>query len=162
MGTYLKAAPATGLDEARLAKVKRTVAAVIADVRERGDAAVREYSETFDKWSPDSFLLGAQEIERIVATVPAQTIGDIRTVQRRVRDFAQRQRDALLDFEAETEPGVFLGQRNIPVAGAGAYVAGGRYPLTASAHMTVVTAKVAGVGRIAAKYAGAPLPWDER
>ncbi|GAA3886104.1 histidinol dehydrogenase [Leifsonia kafniensis] len=116
----------------------------------RGDAAVREYSERFDKWSPDDFLLTAERIAEIIATVPDQVIQDIITVQARVRDFAQRQRDSLHDFEAEVEPGVFLGQKNIPVSSVGAYVPGGRYPLLASAHMTVVTAKVAGVPRVVA------------
>jgi sulfopropanediol 3-dehydrogenase len=119
-------------------------------IRERGDAAVREYSERFDGWSPDSFRLNHEEIEKIVAGVPDQTLDDIRTVQERVRRFAQHQKDSLQDFEVETEPGVFLGQRNIPVAASGAYVPGGKYPLVASAHMTVVTAKVAGVERVTA------------
>jgi sulfopropanediol 3-dehydrogenase len=135
--------------------VRETVRAVIADVRDRGDAAVREYSEKFDNWSPSSFgssdfRLSAEEIDRIVATVPTQAIDDIRAVQARVRTFAQRQKDSLHDFEVETEPGVLLGQKNIPVRAAGAYVPGGRYPLVASAHMTVVTAKVAGVERVTA------------
>jgi sulfopropanediol 3-dehydrogenase len=147
---YLKSAPGRAQDQAQIASVRETVATVIADVRERGDEAVRTYSEKFDNWSPESFKLAPEQIERIVATVPAQAIDDIKTVQARVRGFAQRQRAALLDFEAETEPGVFLGQRNIPVAASGAYVPGGRYPLTASAHMTVVTAKVAGVERVTA------------
>jgi sulfopropanediol 3-dehydrogenase len=123
---------------------------VIADVRARGDAAVREYSEQFDRWSPESFRLSAEQIERIVATVPAQVVEDIEAVQARVRRFAQVQRDSLHDVEVETGPGVFLGQRNIPVRRSGAYIPGGRYPLTASAHMTVVTAKVAGVSSVIA------------
>jgi sulfopropanediol 3-dehydrogenase len=150
MVQYLKSASATQRDRSRLAAVRDIVTQVIADVREHGDAAVRRYSEQFDRWSPESFRLDPDEIEKIVASVPAQAVADIATVQARVRDFAQRQRDALLDFEVETEPGVFLGQKNIPVTGAGAYVPGGRYPLVASAHMTVVTAKVAGVERVAA------------
>jgi sulfopropanediol 3-dehydrogenase len=150
MTTYLKSAPQTAEDRERSVSVQETVTQVIADVRTRGDAAVREYSQKFDRWSPESFLLGGDEIEQIVATVPQQAVDDIRTVQARVRDFAQRQRDSLLDFEAETEPGVFLGQKNIPVSAAGAYVPGGRYPLVASAHMTVVTAKVAGVENVRA------------
>ncbi len=149
MATHLKNSRATSATTEQQA-VKSTVAEVIADVRERGDTAVREYSEKFDRWSPDSFLLDEAEIERIVATVPAQAIADIRTVQQRVRVFAQHQRDSLTDFEVETEPGVHLGQKNIPVSAAGAYVPGGRYPLVASAHMTVVTAKVAGVERVTA------------
>lgn len=130
--------------------VADVVAGVIADVRSRGDVAVREYSERFDSWSPSSFLLSRDEIERIVASLPGTVVDDIRTVQANVRDFAQRQRESLLDFEAEVRPGVFLGQRNIPIGSAGAYVPGGRYPLVASAHMTVVTAKVAGVERVTA------------
>jgi sulfopropanediol 3-dehydrogenase len=146
---YLKSAPAVAHDDARARGVRETVAAVIADVRARGDAAVREYSEKFDNWSPESFRLTPEDVDRIVAAVPAQVLADIRTVQARVRDFARRQKESLHDFEAEVEPGVFLGQKNIPVAAAGAYVPGGRYPLVASAHMTVVTAKVAGVERVA-------------
>lgn len=150
MAKYLKSAPPTEADQARADAVKETVTEVIAAVRERGDDAVREYSERFDKWSPESFTLRDEQIERIVATVPDQVIADIREVQSRVRVFAQHQRDSLSDFEVETQPGVFLGQMNIPVAAAGAYVPGGRYPLVASAHMTVVTAKVAGVQRVTA------------
>ena len=149
MTTYLKRASSPNGDS-RLSGVKETVERVIADVRERGDAAVREYSEKFDNWSPESFKLDRDEIERIVATVPAQTIEDIGTVQENVRVFAQHQRDSLAEFEIETEPGVFLGQKNLPVSAAGAYVPGGKYPLVASAHMTVVTAKVAGVPTVTA------------
>ncbi len=130
--------------------VAAVVADVIADIRERGDAAVRDYSQKFDRWSPDEFRLDAAAIERIVATVPDQVIADIATVQGNVRTFAQHQRDSMTDLEIETSPGVFLGQRHIPVAAAGAYVPGGRYPLVASAHMTVVTAKVAGVPHVIA------------
>lgn len=150
MTHYVKAAQPAALDVERLRAVRETVTQVIADIRERGDAAVREYSEKFDGWSPDSFLLEAEQIEKIVAGVPKQAIEDIMAVQARVRRFAEHQRASLRDFEVETEPGVFLGQKNIPVGSAGAYVPGGRYPLVASAHMTVVTAKVAGVGRITA------------
>lgn len=132
------------------AEVAETVAGVIADIRSRGDVAVREYSEKFDKWSPESFKLSQEDVERIVARVPAQVVDDIKTVQANVRAFAQHQRDSMLDFEVETGPGVFLGQKHIPVAASGAYVPGGRYPLVASAHMTVVTAKVAGVERVTA------------
>lgn len=126
------------------------VASVIADVRARGDEAVRHHSQTFDSWDPVSFKLDAEEVERIVATVPPQVQEDIRTAQANVRNFATHQRGSLHDFEVETAPGVLLGQRNIPVAAAGAYVPGGRYPLVASAHMTIITAKVAGVERVSA------------
>jgi sulfopropanediol 3-dehydrogenase len=150
MTTYLKTGATGAQDDKRLEGVRETVTGVIANIRERGDVAVREYSEKFDGWSPDNFLLDAEQIEKIVATVPDQAIADIKTVQQRVRTFAQHQRDSLTDFEVETEPGVFLGQKNLPVSAAGAYVPGGRYPLVASAHMTVVTAKVAGVERVTA------------
>lgn len=130
--------------------VARVVAAVIDDVSRRGDEAVREYSQTFDGWSPKSFRLDPDEVERIVTSVDRQAVEDIKAVQANVRHFAQRQRESLMDFEVETMPGVRLGQRSIPVGAAGAYVPGGRYPLVASAHMTVVTAKVAGVPRVVA------------
>jgi sulfopropanediol 3-dehydrogenase len=147
---YLKTAEPSEQDTARLQPIKETVTQVIADVRSRGDEAVRGYSERFDGWSPASFRLTTEEIEKIVASVPAQVIADITAVQDRVRRFAQHQLNSLRDFEVETEPGVLLGQKNIPVGSVGAYVPGGRYPLVASAHMTVVTAKVAGVKRVTA------------
>ncbi len=131
-------------------QVSAVVADVIQQVRDRGDAAVREFSQRFDGWSPQEFRLTPEEIERTVASVPVQVIEDIRAVQARVRRFAELQLASLQDFEVETEPGVLLGQRNIPVSRAGAYVPGGRYPLVASAHMTVVTAKVAGVESVVA------------
>jgi sulfopropanediol 3-dehydrogenase len=128
--------------------VRKTVEGIIADVRDRGDEAVREYSEKFDGWSPDYFRLDPDRIEQIVAGVPAAVISDIKTVQTNIRNFAQLQRESLHDFEVETAPGVFLGQRNLPIASSGAYVPGGRYSILASAHMTIATAKVAGVGRV--------------
>jgi sulfopropanediol 3-dehydrogenase len=149
MSNQLKApAPVHGsADQERVRDVVRTV---IEDVRARGDEAVREYSTKFDDWSPESFFLDAEEIERIVAGLPTQVVEDIREVQANVREFAQMQRDSMHEFEVETQPGVHLGQRHLPIAATGAYVPGGRYPLTASAHMTVVTAKVAGVERVTA------------
>lgn len=126
------------------------VRAIIDDIRSRGDAAVREYSERFDGWSPESFRLSSEEIERIVASVPRQVLDDIRFVQEQVRTFAEHQRESLRDVEVETLPGVRLGHRHVPIDAVGAYVPGGRYPLTASAHMTIVTAKVAGVPRVVA------------
>lgn len=151
MGTrYLKSKQPAQYDDERIAAVRATVAAVIEDVRTRGDAAVRQYSQQFDNWAPESFELDPDRIEQIVASVPAPVIDDIRAVQDRVRRFAEHQLRSLADFEVETEPGVFLGQRNIPVRAVGAYVPGGRYPLLASAHMTVLTAKVAGVDQVTA------------
>jgi sulfopropanediol 3-dehydrogenase len=150
MSRQLKEAAPTGAPRQGSATVAEVVAGVLADVRSRGDEAVRQYSEEFDGWSPESFRLGAEEIERIVAGVPEQVVEDIRTVQANVRSFAERQLESMAEFEVETRPGVFLGQRHLPIAATGAYVPGGRYPLTASAHMTVVTAKVAGVQRVTA------------
>lgn len=131
-------------------EVRATVEEVIAAIRERGDGAVREYSEKFDKYAPESFLLSQDQLEEIVARVPEQTIEDIKFVQEQVRVMAQKQLESLSDFEIETLPGVFLGQKNVPIQAAGAYIPGGKYPLLASAHMTIVTAKVAGVERVAA------------
>jgi sulfopropanediol 3-dehydrogenase len=150
MITQLKSAAPAPTGGADTSAVATTVSGIIADIRTRGDVAVREYSERFDRWSPPSFRLAAEEIERIVADVPSEVLDDIRTVQGNVRRFAEIQRASLADVEIEVAPGVVLGQRHIPVRAAGAYVPGGRYPLTASAHMTIVTAKVAGVERVAA------------
>ncbi|MFB9183761.1 histidinol dehydrogenase [Dactylosporangium sucinum] len=121
--------------------MRATVEAVLADIRVRGDEAVREYSGKFDKWSPESFRLSREEIEAAIARVPEQTIADIKTVQENVRRFAELQRNSLSDFEAEVAPGVLLGQKNIPVNAVGAYVPGGRYPLLASAHQEVTDRK---------------------
>lgn len=131
-------------------QVVETVAGVIADVRAHGDDAVRRYSQQFDRWSPASFRLTPDEVATTIRSVPESVLDDLRFAQRQIREFAQAQRDSIRDFEVETLSGVFLGQRNIPVDASGAYVPGGRYPLTASAHMTVLTAKVAGVARVAA------------
>lgn len=131
-------------------EVRATVESVIADIRERGDEAVREYSEKFDRYAPDSFLLTDEQLDEIIARVPQQVIDDIAFVQEQVRRMAQAQLDSLKDFEIETMPGVLLGQKNVPIQAAGAYIPGGKYPLLASAHMTIVTAKVAGVERVVA------------
>jgi sulfopropanediol 3-dehydrogenase len=130
--------------------VKKTVEAVIADIRERGDAAVREYSEKFDGYAADSYLMTDEQIAEVMARVPQQVIDDITFVQDQVRFMAQKQLESLQEFEIETLPGVFLGQKHVPISAAGAYIPGGKYPLLASAHMTIVTAKVAGVARVAA------------
>jgi sulfopropanediol 3-dehydrogenase len=148
--TVLKTATGTAGGVAPATSVRETVAGVIEDIRRRGDEAVREYSQKFDGWAPESFRLSPERVEEIMAGVPQQVIDDIRTVQGNVRAFAQRQLDSMQDFEVETMPGVFLGQKHLPVSAAGAYVPGGRYPLVASAHMTVLTAKVAGVEHVTA------------
>jgi len=148
--TAMKKATAATATRTSSPEIVDAVAAVIADVRANGDGAVRRWSEKFDGWTPASFRLTPDEVSAIVGALPETVLDDLRYVQRQVRGFAQAQRESITDFEVETLPGVFLGQRNIPVAASGAYVPGGRYPLTASAHMTVVTAKVAGVERVAA------------
>ncbi|GAA4466050.1 histidinol dehydrogenase [Phytohabitans houttuyneae] len=147
---FLKSSLDAGTVAAGDAAVQETVRQLVEAVRERGDAAVRELSERFDGWAPPSFRLSAGEIEKLVRTVPQTILDDIRYVQEQVRGFAEAQRASMGEFEIETLPGVRLGQRHIPVAAAGAYVPGGRYPLVASAHMTIVTAKAAGVARVAA------------
>ena len=129
-------------------KVKETVEGILDDIRARGDIAVRELSERFDNWSPGSFRLSQAEIDVILDSLSEQTIADIKFAQAQVRRFAEAQRAALHDIEVETLPGVTLGHKNIPVNSVGCYVPGGRYPMVASAHMSIVTAKVAGVGRI--------------
>jgi sulfopropanediol 3-dehydrogenase len=131
-------------------KVRATVEGMLNDVAERGDVAVRELSAKLDKWSPASFKLSNEQIENIVAGLPQQVIDDIKFAQTQIRNFAQKQREAIKDIEVETLPGVFLGHKNIPVNSVGCYVPGGRYPMVASAHMSVLTAKVAGVKRVIA------------
>ena len=145
----LKAARRSARSQADPA-VTATVRAVIDDIRARGDDAVREYSRRFDGWDPADFRLSPGQVSGIVGGLPSSVLDDIATVQANVRGFAQRQRESITDFEVEAQPGVFLGQRNIPLDRAGAYVPGGRYPLVASAHMTIVTAKVAGVEHVSA------------
>ena len=150
MSKVLKDAVPTAVVTDQLQKVSDAVAVIIDAVRQRGDQAVRDYSQRFDGYAPASFRLGQDDIRKAVAATPETVLDDIRFAQKQVREFAQRQRESLTDFETETLPGIFLGQKNIPVSASGAYVPGGRYPLLASAHMTIVTAKVAGVPRVAA------------
>ncbi|MFO1426235.1 MAG: histidinol dehydrogenase [Steroidobacteraceae bacterium] len=143
------------------AAVRRTVEQMLEDIGRRGDAAVREHSQRLDRWSPPSFRLDPQQIEACYAALAPRAIEDIRYAQEQVRRFAQVQRAALRDVEVETQPGVVLGHRNIPVNSVGCYVPGGKYPLVASAHMSVVTAKVAGVPRVIAAappFEGRPAP----
>jgi sulfopropanediol 3-dehydrogenase len=150
MTTFLKRGATQAEQDAVDEKTRSTVEEMIADIRKRGDAAVREYSEKLDKWSPPFFRLSQQELNELVASVPAETLDDIRFAQAQVRRFAEHQKAALRDIEVETLPGVRLGHKNIPVANVGCYVPGGRYPMVASAHMSIVTAKVAGARRIIA------------
>jgi sulfopropanediol 3-dehydrogenase len=132
------------------AQVRATVEGILADIAQRGDAAVREYSQKFDHWSPATFRLSAEQIAACIAALSAQALADIRFAQAQIRRFAQIQKSTLHDVEIETMPGVVLGHRNIPVNSVGCYIPGGKYPLIASAHMSVLTAKVAGVKRIIA------------
>ena len=150
MPRHLKTAALAGTQDEADAKTRATVEGIIADIRARGDAAVRELSERFDKWSPKSFRLSDAEISALVAQVSPQAIDDIKFAQAQIRNFAEIQRASLKDVEVETLPGVVLGHRHIPVGRVGCYVPGGRYPMVASAHMSIVTAKVAGVGHITA------------
>lgn len=130
--------------------VQSTVSGIIDAVRNDGDSAVRRWSSDLDSWAPESFRLGQAEIERCVAAVPNQVMEDLKFCQDQVRGFAEAQRDALQDVEVEPLPGLRLGHRNVPVGNVGAYIPGGRFPMVASAHMSVLTAKVAGVPRVAA------------
>jgi sulfopropanediol 3-dehydrogenase len=150
MATYLKKAVSTAETDAADATVRETVERIIADVRKRGDQSVRELSEKYDHWSPANFRLTTEEIEALMATVSRDTIQDIKFAQEQILRFAESQKATLKDIEVETVPGVKLGHRNIPVGSVGCYVPGGRYPMVASAHMSVLTAKVAGVNRVVA------------
>src|SRR5260370_30622996 len=150
MAKYLKTSIAAAESEAENIKVRETVAKIIADIKTRGDVAVREVSANFDRWSPASFRLSQDEIDSLLASVSPQTIEDIQFAQAQIRIFAEHQKAALKDIEVETLPGVRLGHRNIPVSSVGCYIPGGRYPMVASSHMTIVTAKVAGVQRVIA------------
>lgn len=159
MARYLK----TGITKEEAAEVeievRRTVEQILADIEERGSVAVREYSQKFDNWSPESFQLSRADIDGCYDKVTDQNIEDIKFAQAQIRQFAKIQKSALQDVEKETFPGVVLGHKNIPVNSVGCYVPGGRYPMVASAHMSIVTAKVAGVPRIIAcapPYKGKP------
>lgn len=131
-------------------QVRATVERIIKDIESRGDAAVAEYSANFDKWNPASFRLSQEQIQACIDALSPQALEDIRFAQAQIRRFAQVQRMSMRDVEIETLPGVVLGHRNIPVNSVGCYIPGGKYPLIASAHMSVLTAKVAGVKRVIA------------
>jgi len=131
-------------------QVRRTVEDIIADIEQRGDVAVRMYSEKFDKWNPPSLRLTEGQIQDCIKSIGDQAIEDIKFAQAQIKRFAQIQMMSLRDVEIETIPGVILGHKNIPVNSVGCYIPGGKYPLLASAHMSVLTAKVAGVKRVIA------------
>jgi len=161
MARYLKRGMDASAIKAADAKVRETVESILAEVEARRDAAVRELSQRFDGWSPPSFKLDAGEIERAISRVGKRDLDDIKFAQAQVRNFAQKQKETMRDLEVETLPGVVLGHRHIPVNSIGCYVPGGRYPMVASAHMSIVTARVAGVNRIVAcapPFKGGPHP----
>src|SRR5213592_1362940 len=161
MARHLKRGMDASAVKAADAQVRQTVESILAEVEARGDAAVRALSEKFDKWSPASFKLSPSEIERAIGEVAKRDLEDIKFAQAQVRNFAQKQKETLRDLEVETLPGVILGHKHIPVNSIGCYVPGGRYPMVASAHMSIVTARVAGVKRIIAcapPYQGKPHP----
>jgi sulfopropanediol 3-dehydrogenase len=161
MARWLKRSIGAADKEAAQAEVRATVETLLADIARRGDAAVREMSAKFDGWDRTDFRLTDAEIRACLDELPRRALDDIRFAQEQVRNFAQHQRDSMKDIEVETLPGIVLGHRNIPVNSVGCYVPGGKYPLLASAHMSVVTAKVAGVPRIitcAPPYQGRPAP----
>jgi len=142
-------------------RTRAVVEQTLADIEARGDAAVRDLSERFDKYSPPAFRLTTGEIEALMARVSPRDMEDIRFAQAQVRNFAQAQRDSMLDIEVETMPGVVLGHRNVPVQSVGCYIPAGKFPMVASAHMSVATASVAGVPRIIActpPFKGEPNP----
>jgi sulfopropanediol 3-dehydrogenase len=143
------------------AEVRRIVENILTEIATRGEHAVREYSQQFDRWSPEAFRLSSAEIQACLDAVDEQTLRDIEFAQTQIRQFALHQRAALRDLEVETLPGVVLGHKNIPVNSVGCYVPGGRYPMVASAHMSVVTARAAGVKRVVATappFGGKPHP----
>jgi sulfopropanediol 3-dehydrogenase len=161
MPRWLKRGMDASAIKAADAKVRDTVEQILAQVDERKDAAIRELSEKFDKWSPADFKLSPAEVERAISQVRQRDIEDVKFAQAQVRNFAQKQKESMQELEVETLPGVVLGHRHIPVNSIGCYVPGGRYPMVASAHMSIVTAKVAGVKRIIAcapPFKGGPHP----
>lgn len=161
MITYLKKGKPEAQRSQDDAKVRQVVENTLADIEKRGDTAIRELSEKFDNYSPQAFRLNQQEIDELIAQVSPRDLEDIKFAQAQVRNFAQAQRDSMQDIEIETMPGVILGHKNIPVQSAGCYIPGGKFPMVASAHMSVATASVAGVPRIVActpPFDGKPNP----
>lgn len=146
--TYLKSGRSDTARAEDDRQTRETVEAALADIAARGDAAVREMAAKFDGYTPDSFRLSQDRIDALIATLTPREIEDIRFAQAQVRGFAQIQRDSMKDVEVETLPGVILGHKHIPVQAVGCYVPGGKFPMVASAHMSILTASVAGVPRI--------------
>jgi sulfopropanediol 3-dehydrogenase len=161
MARHLKRGMDASAIKAAAAKVRQTVEGILAQVDERKDAAIRNLSKKFDSWEPKDFRLSPAEVDKAIAQVPKRDLEDIKFAQAQVRNFAQKQKETMHDLEVETLPGVVLGHKHIPVNSIGCYVPGGRYPMVASAHMSIVTAKVAGVKRIIAcapPFKGGPHP----
>ena len=161
MITYLKEGKPETERNQDDAKVRQVVESTLADIEKRGDIAVRELSEKFDNYSPKAFRLSQEEIDELIAQVSPRDLEDIKFAQTQVRNFAQAQRNSMQDIEIETMPGVILGHKNIPVQSVGCYIPGGKFPMVASAHMSVATASVAGVPRIIActpPFEGKPNP----
>jgi sulfopropanediol 3-dehydrogenase len=161
MVRYLKRGRDAALRAEDDSRVRATVEEILADIEKRGDAAVRDLSIKFDHWDRKDFRLTDAEIKDCLSQLSQRNIDDIKFAQTQVRNFAQHQRASMLDIEVETLPGIVLGHKHIPVNSVGCYVPGGKYPLLASAHMSVITAKVAGVARIvtcAPPYQGKPAP----
>jgi sulfopropanediol 3-dehydrogenase len=161
LARYLKTGVTESAAAAADAQVRATVEAIIADIAERGDDAARDYSVKFDAWGPEDFRLAPKQIAAAHDALSKQVKDDIAFAQTQVRNFARIQRESMRDVEVETLPGVILGHKHIPVQGVGCYVPGGKYPLVASAHMSVVTAKVAGCERVisfAPPFEGRPNP----
>jgi sulfopropanediol 3-dehydrogenase len=161
MARFLKRGMDASAIKAADAKVRETVEGILAQVDDKKDLAIRELSKQFDNWEPKDFRLSPAEIEQAISQVSKRDLDDIRFAQAQVRNFAQKQRGTMKDLEVETLPGIILGHRHIPVNAIGCYVPGGRYPMVASAHMSIVTARVAGVKRIIAcapPFKGGPHP----
>lgn len=161
MAVWLKQGAAPEVVKNAQIQVRETVENILSDIEARGDAAIRELSFKFDKVERDNFRLSEQEIEACLSQLTKRNLTDIRFAQTQVENFARHQRNSIKDIEVETLPGVILGHKNIPVSAAGCYVPGGKYPLLASAHMSVITARVAGVPRIitcAPPFHGKPAP----
>src|SRR5215207_259447 len=161
MPRFLKRGMDASVIKAADAKVRETVEGILAQVEDHKDAAIRDLSKKFDNWEPKDFRLTPADIDKAIAQVSKRDLEDIRFAQAQVRNFAQKQKDSMKDLEVETLPGVILGHRHIPVNAIGCYVPGGRYPMVASAHMSIVTARVAGVKRIIAcapPFKGGPHP----
>lgn len=150
MSFFLKSATTQPTGEADTKQVRRVVEEMIADISARGDDALHEYSAKFDKWNPTQFRLSQEQIDACIAELTEQEIADIKFAQEQVRNFARHQLASMHDIEVETLPGVILGHKNVPVQTVGCYIPSGKYPLVASAHMGIVTAKVAGVDRVIA------------